>query len=40
MSAWSADELARIGRAEELELASRRPDGTLRPYATIWTVRA
>ncbi len=40
MSNWTADELARIGRTDELELASRRPDGTLRRYATIWAVRA
>jgi hypothetical protein len=40
MRSWSADELDRIGSAEELELASRRADGTLRPYATIWTVRS
>ena len=37
---WTADELARIGDAEELELASRREDGTLRRYVTIWAVRA
>jgi hypothetical protein len=40
MSGWSADELARIERAEELQVASRRTDGSLRPYVTIWTVRA
>jgi hypothetical protein len=28
-----------IGNAEELELASTRPDGTLRPYITMWVVR-
>lgn len=39
MSAWTADELDRVGRAEELRLASYRPDGTLRPPATIWVVR-
>jgi hypothetical protein len=39
-AAWSADELDRIGQAEELQLASRRPDGTLRPYVTMWVVRA
>jgi hypothetical protein len=39
-AAWSAGELDRIGRAEELRLASRRQDGTLRPYATMWVVRA
>ena len=30
-AAWSASELDRIGQAEELQLASRRQDGTLRP---------
>jgi hypothetical protein len=39
-AAWSAGELDRIGRAEELQLASRRQDGTLRPYVTMWVVRA
>ena len=39
MTAWSADELDTLEHAEELEIASRRPDGTLRPYATIWAVR-
>ena len=39
MTAWTADELARIGRATELDIASRRPDGTLRPFVTIWVVR-
>ena len=37
---WTADELERIGRAEELKVASHRPDGSLRPYVTIWVVRA
>jgi len=39
MSAWTADELARVGRADELRIASRRADGTLRRYITIWVVR-
>jgi hypothetical protein len=39
MSDWTVDELARIERAEEIDLASRRPDGSLRPYVTIWSVR-
>lgn len=39
MSGWTADELDRVGRAEELRLASYRPDGSLRPAATIWVVR-
>lgn len=36
---WTDDELAAVGDAEELELASTRPDGTLRPYVTMWVVR-
>lgn len=39
MTAWTTDELARIGRAEELQVSSRRPDGSLRPFVTIWVVR-
>ena len=39
MSDWNEDELTRIGAAEELQVASNRPDGTLRPYVTIWVVR-
>jgi hypothetical protein len=39
-AAWSPGELDRIGRADELQLASRRPDGTLRPFVTMWVVRA
>lgn len=37
---WTSDDLDRIGNAEELQVASRRPDGTLRPYVTIWVVRS
>ena len=37
--AWPTEQLERIGHAEELDLASRRPDGTLRPYTTMWVVR-
>ena len=40
MTGWSAQELDAIGRADELEVASYRPDGTLRPAVTIWTVRS
>lgn len=39
MSAWTPDQLDRIGVAEELQLASRRPDGTLSGYVTMWVVR-
>jgi hypothetical protein len=40
MTTWTEDELARIGQAEELQLASTRPDGSLRPFVTMWVVRA
>ena len=40
MSDWPREELDRIGGAEELQLASLRPDGSLRPYVTMWVVRA
>jgi len=39
MTAWTSDELTRIGTADELELASARGDGTLRNPRTIWVVR-
>lgn len=39
MSTWTDDELRRIGEADELQISSRRADGSLRPYVTIWTVR-
>ena len=39
MTSWTSDELDRIGKAEELEIAALRPDGTLRKPVTIWVVR-
>jgi hypothetical protein len=39
VSSWTATQLDAIGTAEELEVASRRPDGTLRNPVTIWVVR-
>src|SRR5215212_8749727 len=39
MTTWTSDELTRIGRADELEIASLRRDGTLRDLVTIWVVR-
>ncbi len=35
MTTWTNEELSRIGKAEELELASARADGTLRPYRLV-----
>ena len=40
MATWTTEELTTIGDAKELRIASLRPDGTLRPYVTIWVVRA
>jgi hypothetical protein len=39
MTAWTADELSKIGTAEELQIASLREDGKLRKPVTIWVVR-
>ena len=39
MSGWTNDELDKIAGADELELASARPDGSLRKPVTIWVVR-
>ena len=39
MSQWTSDELAKIGRAEELQIASLRRDGTQRNRVTVWVVR-
>jgi len=39
MITWTKDELERIEKAEELEIASLRQDGTLRSRRIIWVVR-
>ncbi len=39
MSAWTSDELTKIGAADELLIASLRKDGTLRKSVIIWVVR-
>jgi hypothetical protein len=39
MTAWTKDELTRVGTAEELQISPRRRDGTLRKPRTIWVVR-
>jgi hypothetical protein len=36
---WTSDELIRIETAEELQVAPRRRDGTLRTAVPIWVVR-
>ncbi|MBE1581974.1 DUF2255 family protein [Nonomuraea angiospora] len=39
MASWTSEELARIGTAEELEIAPVRDDGTPRAPVPIWVVR-
>ena len=39
MGDWTAEELHKIGAADESEIAALRPDGSLRPSTTIWVVR-
>jgi hypothetical protein len=38
MTAWTNDELTRVGDAEELEISSTRRDGTPGSPRTIWVV--
>jgi hypothetical protein len=39
MNTWMKSDLDKIARAEELEIATRRRDGTLRDPVTVWMVR-
>ncbi|TMD33243.1 MAG: DUF2255 family protein [Chloroflexi bacterium] len=39
MTQWTSDQLDKIGRAEEVQIASKRRDGTLRKPVTVWAVR-
>ncbi|HLQ62397.1 MAG TPA: DUF2255 family protein [Candidatus Acidoferrales bacterium] len=39
MTAWTSDELAKIGAAEEMQIAPLQRDGTLRKPVTVWVVR-
>ena len=38
MTTWTSNELNKIGKAEELQIASLRPDDALRNPVTIWVV--
>ena len=38
MTAWTPAELRHIGAARELQIASMRADGTLRPWVPVWVV--
>jgi hypothetical protein len=39
MAGWAADDLVRVEGADEVRIASRRADGSLRKAITIWVVR-
>jgi len=39
MTTWTAEELRRIDASDELEIATRRRDGTLRRHLPVWVVR-
>jgi hypothetical protein len=39
MTAWTSDELTRIGTAEELRITLLRRDGTPRNPVTVWVAR-
>jgi hypothetical protein len=39
MTDWTPDELNRLGAAEELQMTTRRGDGSLRGWVPIWIVR-
>jgi hypothetical protein len=39
MTAWTNDQLDKIGNAEEVQIATHRRDGTLRKPVTVWAVR-
>ena len=39
MATWTPEELDRVGQAEELQLATRRRQGGLSRYVTMWVVR-
>ena len=36
---WRGDQLSRIAGSEELQISTRRLDGTLRRWTPIWVVR-
>ena len=39
MTTWTPERLTAVGGAEELQISSRRRDGSIRPPITIWVVR-
>ncbi len=39
MTQWTSDQLDKVGKAEELQIASVGRDGTLRKAVTVWVAR-
>jgi hypothetical protein len=39
MTQWKGDQLDKVAKAEEVQIASTRRDGTLRKPVTVWVVR-
>ena len=39
MSHWTASQAAAVAGRQEVQVVTRRPDGTLRPPTTIWIVQ-
>lgn len=39
MATWTADQLSRLDDTDEMHIAGRRPDGTLRTPRIVWMVR-
>ena len=39
MTQWNSEKLDKLGKAEEVQIASTRRDGTLRKPVTVWAVR-
>jgi hypothetical protein len=39
MTRWASDQLDKVGRAEEVQIASVRRDGTLGKPVTVWVIR-
>jgi len=39
VTTWTADELTGLDARDEIGVSSTRPDGSLRPFVTVWFVR-
>src|SRR3954467_1213672 len=39
VTSWTSEELNEVGAADEVRIASKKPDGTLRKPVIVWLVR-